>query len=160
MPTIVDPTTDHAAAALPDSLGIAVDDVAALRGAVLILARRLRHQQAGDELSPSEAAVMGRVGRAGPMTPGQLAKSEHVQPPSMTKIIERLEARGFLRRTPDPTDRRQVLVSRTDTGNDFVEQSRAVRTAWLTQQVSKLEPDDQRAIVAATAALTRLAEIA
>ena len=66
------------------------EDIAALRGAVLILARRLRHQQAGDELSPSESAVMGRVGRAGPMTPGQLAKSEHVQPPSMTRIIERL----------------------------------------------------------------------
>lgn len=137
---------------------VAVEDIAALRGAVLILARRLRHQQAGDELSPSEAAVMGRVGRAGPMTPGQLAKSEHVQPPSMTRIIERLEARGFLLRTPDPHDRRQVLVSRTEAGNHFVERSRAVRTAWLTQQVSKLEPDDQRLIAAAAVALTRLAE--
>lgn len=139
---------------------VAVEDIAVLRGAVLILARRLRHQQAGDELSPSEAAVMGRVGRAGPMTPGQLAKFEHVQPPSMTRIIERLEARGFLLRTPDPDDRRQVLVSRTEAGNQFVERSRAVRTAWLTQQVSKLDPDDQRSIVAAAAALTRLAELA
>lgn len=138
---------------------VAVEDVAAVRGAVLILARRLRHQQAGDELSPSEAAVMGRVGRAGPMTPGQLARSEHVQPPSMTRIIERLETRGFLRRTPDPGDRRQVLVSRTDAGNDFVERSRAVRTAWLTQQMAKLEPDDQSSIAAAAAALTRLAEL-
>lgn len=138
---------------------VAVEEVAALRGAVLILARRLRHQQAGDELSPSESAVMGRVGRAGPMTPGQLAKSEHVQPPSMTRIIERLEARGFLRRTPDPDDRRQVLVSRTEAGNDFVERSRAVRTTWLTQQVSKLVPADQKSIAAAAAALTRLAEL-
>jgi DNA-binding MarR family transcriptional regulator len=138
---------------------VPVEDVAALRGAVLILARRLRHQQAGDELSPSEAAVMGRVGRAGPMTPGQLARSEHVQPPSMTRIIERLETRGFLRRTPDPNDRRQVLVSRTDAGNDFVERSRAVRTAWLTQQVARLEPDDQKCLAAAAAALTRLAEL-
>lgn len=135
------------------------DDVAALRGAVLILARRLRHQQAGDELSPSESAVMGRIGRGGPMTPGQLAKSEHVQPPSMTRIIERLEARGFLRRDPDPTDRRQVFVSRTAAGDDFVDRSRAVRTAWLTQQLGKLPADDQRAIATAAAALTRLAEL-
>ena len=135
------------------------EDVAGLRGAVLILARRLRHQQAGDELSPSESAVMGRVGRAGPMTPGQLAKSEHVQPPSMTRIIERLEARGFLRRDPDPTDRRQVFVSRTPAGDDFVERSRAVRTAWLTQQLGKLDPADQAAIAAAASALTRLAEL-
>lgn len=151
--------TTKAARAAAVTPVVPVEDVAALRGAVLILARRLRHQQAGDELSPSEAAVMGRVGRAGPMTPGQLARSEHVQPPSMTRIIERLETRGFLLRTPDPTDRRQVLVSRTDAGNDFVERSRAVRTAWLTQQVSKLEPDDQRVLAAAAAALTRLAEL-
>jgi DNA-binding MarR family transcriptional regulator len=149
---------DRAAGPVSEAPVIAVEDVAALRGAVLILARRLRHQQAGDELSPSEAAVMGRVGRAGPMTPGQLARSEHVQPPSMTRIIERLETRGFLRRTPDPNDRRQVLVSRTEAGNEFVERSRAVRTAWLTGQVAKLEPDDQRLISAAAAALTRLAE--
>ena len=135
------------------------EDIAALRGAVLILARRLRHQQAGDELSPSESAVMGRVGRAGPMTPGQLAKSEHVQPPSMTRIIERLEARGFLQRHPDPDDRRQVLVSRTTAGDDFVQRSRAVRTAWLTQQLGRLDPQDQSAIAAAAAALTRLAEL-
>src|ERR1700710_1098162 len=114
------------------------EEVAALRGAVLILARRLRHQQAGDELSPSESAVMGRIGRAGPMTPGQLARSEHVQPPSMTRIIERLEARGFLRRDPDPADRRQVFVSRTPAGDDFVARSRAVRTAWVTQQLGEL----------------------
>lgn len=149
---------DRAGSSVSEASVIAVEDVAALRGAVLILARRLRHQQAGDELSPSEAAVMGRVGRAGPMTPGQLARSEHVQPPSMTRIIERLETRGFLRRTPDPHDRRQVLVSRTEAGNEFVERSRAVRTAWLTGQVAKLEPDDQRLISAAAAALTRLAE--
>ncbi len=135
------------------------EDVAALRGAVLILARRLRHQQAGDELSPSESAVMGRIGRAGPTTPGQLAKSEHVQPPSMTRIIERLEARGFLRRDPDPSDRRQVLVSRTAAGDDFVERSRAVRTAWLTAQLEQLSPTDQQAISAAASALTRLAEL-
>lgn len=139
---------------------VSSEEVSALRGAVLILARRLRHQQAGDELSPSESAVMGRVGRAGPMTPGQLARSEHVQPPSMTRIIERLEARGFLRRDPHPDDRRQVLVSRTAEGDHFVELSRQVRTAWLSQQVGMLSTQDQKAIARASAALTRLAELA
>jgi DNA-binding MarR family transcriptional regulator len=152
---VVDPATELAAA----NLDISIEDVAALRGAVLILARRLRHQQAGDELSPSEAAVLGRVGRQGPMTPGQLAKSEHVQPPSMTRIIERLEGRGYLRRDPDPADRRQVLVSRTAEGEAFVERSRAVRTAWLTAQVAKLDPADQLLLAAAGKALISLAEM-
>jgi len=135
------------------------DEVAVLRGAVLILGRRLRQQQAGDDLSPSESAVMGRVGAAGPMTPGQLARCEHVQPPSMTRIIERLEARGYLRRDPHPDDRRQVLVSRTPAGDEFVEQSRLVRTAWLAFQLSRLDDADRAVLAAAGPALRRLAEL-
>jgi DNA-binding MarR family transcriptional regulator len=138
--------------------GISIDEISALRGAVLILSRRLRHQLVGDELSPSESAVMARVGRSGPMTPGQLARSEHVQPPSMTRILERLEERGYLRRDPHPDDRRQVVVSRTPAGDAFAEQARAVRTAWLSQQLAKLDPAQQQVIAAATAALTALAE--
>ncbi|SDP11738.1 DNA-binding transcriptional regulator, MarR family [Nakamurella panacisegetis] len=137
---------------------ISMDAISALRGAILILSRRLRHQQAGDELSPSESAVLARIGRSGPMTPGQLARCEHVQPPSMTRIIERLETRGYLRREPDPADRRQILVSRTPAGDEFAAQSRAVRTAWLSRQVGKLDLDQQRALAAAASALTALAD--
>ena len=137
---------------------ISMDDISALRGALLILSRRLRHQQVGDELSPSESAVLARIGRSGPMTPGQLARCEHVQPPSMTRIIERLEARGYLLRQPDPGDRRQILVSRTAAGDEFAARARAVRTAWLSRQLGKLEPEQQRAIAAATSALTALAD--
>ena len=48
---------------------ISMDEISALRGAVLILSRRLRHQLAGDELSPSESAVLARIGRSGPIDP-------------------------------------------------------------------------------------------
>lgn len=136
------------------------DTVTALRAAVLVLARRLRYQVAGDDVpSATELAVLGRIGRCGPMTPGQLARAEHVQPPSMTKVIENLEARGMLRRAPHPTDGRQYLVSRTETAEAFVAASRQLRTAWLASHLAGLPPADQQAIVAAAPALARLAEL-
>jgi DNA-binding MarR family transcriptional regulator len=141
------------------------ETVAALRAAVMVLARRLRYQLAGDQLdggddlSATELAVLGRVGRCGPMTPGQLARAEHVRPPSMTKVIESLEGRGLLRRELHPTDGRQYLVSRTEAAEAFVEASRKLRTAWLADHVGKLSETDQQAIAAATAALGRLAEL-
>jgi DNA-binding MarR family transcriptional regulator len=140
----------------------AVDEetVAVLRAAVLVLARRLRYQVAGDDvLSATELAVLGRIGRCGPMTPGQLAKAEHMQPPSMTKVIESLEGRGMLRREPHPTDGRQYLVSRTETAEVFVEESRQLRTAWLASHLAGLSAPDRRAIAAAAPALARLAEL-
>src|SRR6478752_7884945 len=98
------------------------------------------------------AAVLGRIGRCGPMTPGQLARAEHVQPPSMTKVIESLEARGMLRRDPHPTDGRQYLVSRTEAAEAFVEESRKVRSAWLASHLDLLSDADRRAIAAAAPA--------
>lgn len=136
------------------------ETVAALRAAVLVLARRLRYQVAGDDApSATELAVLGRIGRCGPMTPGQLARAEHVQPPSMTKVIENLEARGMLRRKPHPTDGRQYLVSRTETADAFVAASRQLRTAWLAEHLAGLSTGDQQLIAAAAAALGRLAEL-
>lgn len=130
-----------------------------LRAAVLVLARRLRHQQAGDVLSPGEAAVLGKIVRLGPVTPGQLARIEHVQPPSMTRIIDRLEAHGFITRAADPADGRQVLLSASPAGRTFVEESRALRTAWLAAQFDRLDEADREVITAAADALHRLADL-
>ncbi|HEY5117605.1 MAG TPA: MarR family transcriptional regulator [Nakamurella sp.] len=136
------------------------ETVAALRAAVLVLARRLRYQLAGDDvLSATELAVLGRIGRCGPMTPGQLARAEHVRPPSMTKVIESLEGRGMLSREPHPTDGRQYLVSRTPAAEAFVAASKQLRTAWLASHLAGLSVSDQRAIIAAGPALARLAEL-
>lgn len=139
------------------------DPVSSLRASVLVLARRLRNQQGvgvGDELSATELAVLGRLSRCGPMTPGQLAKGEHVQPPSMTRIVERLETRGLLARGPHPTDGRQVLVSRTEAAGALVMEYRAVRTAWLARHLEQLDSADQQLIAAALPALQKLAELA
>ena len=136
------------------------ETVAVLRAALLVLARRLRYQVAGDDApSATELAVLGRIGRCGPMTPGQLARAEHVRPPSMTKVIESLEGRGMLRREPHPTDGRQYLVSRTETADAFVAASRQLRNAWLASHLDGLSVADQQVIAAAAPALARLAEL-
>jgi len=135
------------------------ETVAALRAAVLVLARRLRQQVADDDLSATDIAVLGRIGRCGPMTPGQLARAEHVQPPSMTKVIERLEGRGMLHREPHPTDGRQYLVSRTELAETFVNESRKLRTAWLANHLAGLTAAEQQTLAAAAPALSKLAEM-
>lgn len=130
-----------------------------LRAAVIVLARRMRSQQADGELSPSETAVLGRIGRMQPVTPAVLARCEHVQPPSMTRILDHLTTRGLVRRDRDPADQRQVLISRTPEGDDLVHQIRQLRTAWLAAQFDRLDRTDRDAIKAAAGALQRLAEL-
>lgn len=130
-----------------------------LRAAVIVLSRRMRSQQTEGELSPSETAVLGRIGRMQPVTPAALARCEHVQPPSMKRILDRLTSRGLVRRDRDPADQRQVLISRTPDGDELVRKIRQQRTAWLSAQFARLDRADRDLISAAAGALQRLAEL-
>jgi DNA-binding MarR family transcriptional regulator len=46
----------------------------------------------------------------GPMTAGRLAERARVSPGAMTALLDRLEAKGYARRTRDTEDRRRILV--------------------------------------------------
>jgi DNA-binding MarR family transcriptional regulator len=52
----------------------------------------------------------------GPMTMGELAESQGVDPPNATIIVDKLENRGLVRRTPHPEGNRRKLVTLTDDG--------------------------------------------
>lgn len=46
----------------------------------------------------------------GPQTPSAIARHVRLTPAAVTTLIDRLERRGFVRRKPDPRDRRKVWV--------------------------------------------------
>ncbi|WP_030268881.1 MarR family winged helix-turn-helix transcriptional regulator [Streptomyces sp. NRRL B-24484] len=138
------------------------DDLAAvsqLRSSTMRLARRLRHQRVEESLSPTEMGVLGTLARCGKATPGELARREHVQPPSMTRIIAMLEEKGLVRREPHPDDRRQVVVSSTEQAEAILAESRWRRNAWLAELAEGLSEEEWALIRAAAPALYRLAHL-
>src|SRR3954447_13531511 len=73
------------------------------------LARELR-RQADAGLSPSQLSALVSIERHGPMTLGALADHERVAPPSITKVVTKLEGLGLVSRHVDDDDRRIVRV--------------------------------------------------
>lgn len=130
-----------------------------LRGAVMRLSRRLRHQRVDETLSPTEMSVLGTLTRCGSATPGELARKEHVQPPSMTRIVAMLEAKGLVRREPHPDDRRQVVVSRTEQAEAILIESRAKRNAWLAKLAEGLTEEELAVMRQAAPVLEKLAHL-
>ena len=61
-------------------------------------------------------AALRRVGVENVMTPTQLANVAMLSPGGMTNRLNRLERRGYIRRRPDPHDRRGSLVTLTAAG--------------------------------------------
>jgi DNA-binding MarR family transcriptional regulator len=138
------------------------DDRAAvnsLRSAVMRLSRRLRHQRVDETLSPTEMSVLGTLARCGTATPGELARKEHVQPPSMTRIVAMLEAKGLVRRDPHPDDRRQVVVRQTEQAEAMLIESRRRRNAWLSQLTERLTDEERAVLRAAAPVLEKLAQL-
>jgi DNA-binding MarR family transcriptional regulator len=147
---------------MPDLSQGKEDDVAAvnaLRSGVMRLSRRLKHQRVDESLSPAEMSVLGTLFRCGPATPGELARREHVQPPSMTRIVALLEAKGLVRLEPHHEDRRQKVVSQTEQAEAMLEQSRRKRNAWLAELAGKLTDEEWARLKAAAPVLEKLADL-
>lgn len=133
-----------------------VSDVAARLGnAATRLARLLRQQDSG-QLSPTTRATIGTIARRGPITLGELAAHEQVAPPTITKVVARLEAAGLVQRQRDPADRRVHRVVLSEAGRRQLETDRKRRRAWLATHISRLPAGDAEALADALDALERL----
>ncbi|EST39398.1 MarR family transcriptional regulator [Streptomycetaceae bacterium MP113-05] len=133
--------------------------VNALRSAVMRLSRRLRHQRVDESLSPTEMSVLGTLARCGSATPSELARKEHVQPPSMTRIVAMLESKGLARQEPHPEDRRQKVVTQTEQAESMLAASRTKRNAWLAELAGGLDEDEWARLREAAPVLEKLAHL-
>ena len=66
-------------------------------------------------------AALRRVGSPYELSPGRLLRETLVTSGTMTNRVDRLAARGFVERYPDPDDRRGVLVRLTADGKHAVD---------------------------------------
>src|SRR4051794_39767192 len=129
-----------------------------LRLTVARLARRVRQEgtSAGDDLTASRLAALTTTEALGPITLGELAAIEQVQPPSMTRIVSRLEEGGLVERQVDESDRRIVRVYVTPEGKRLLAQARTKRDEFLAQRVARLADEERELLERAIPVLEKL----
>lgn len=131
---------------------------ARLRLAVVRLTRRLRAQRETDAVvTLTQLSALASLHRHGPMSAGELATKERVQPPSMTRVIGALADLGFVDRSPHPTDGRQTVVSLTDAGRSYVDADISARERWLDGKLAELSDDDRVLLCRAAEIIDRMA---
>jgi DNA-binding MarR family transcriptional regulator len=141
---------------MPDSPD-AIRAAGELRAVLGQLMRRLRSENTRPQ---SQLSVLSRLDRGGPQTTSGLAAAEQMRPQSMAEVVAELQADGFVDRTPDTGDRRQLLVELTREGKDFIRRERRRREDWLSQAITeKFSPREQAVLAEAAALLRRLAEL-
>lgn len=82
--------------------------------------QRWLHRRTGTSLSPNETHLLGHLQKAGPQRMSALASWQNVDKSTMTMQVKTLLERGFVQRSPDPEDRRAVIVELTDAGGEVL----------------------------------------
>jgi DNA-binding MarR family transcriptional regulator len=95
--------------------------------------RRMMEKTLGDfGLTFGEWSVLAHLRRIGAphrRSPGQLAEHAGLSSGAMTNRLDRLEEAGFVRRLPDPDDRRSIQVELTDEGHRLIDESIGAQAA-------------------------------
>ena len=129
-----------------------------LRVAVGRASRRIRAERGEAGLPDNQYSVLLWIEKRGPLTPGQLAELERIQPPSMTRTVNCLADAGLVSKEAHPTDGRAVVVSLTDSGRGEIAETRRRRDTWLAKHLATLTPDERAHLAAAADILRRLAD--
>jgi DNA-binding MarR family transcriptional regulator len=104
-----------------------------LADAFWTVARRLRGTSretlAPLDVTPSQARALRMLGHHESLRLSELSQALRIAPRSATEVVDALEERGLVHRSPDPDDRRAVLVARTEAGEAMAEAMRQARRA-------------------------------
>jgi DNA-binding MarR family transcriptional regulator len=104
------------------------------------LNRRLRPP--ADALTHIALSALASIDRLGEVRPGDLARTEGIAAPGMTRLIGELEGRGLVSRSADPDDGRSQLIRLTPSGVEAVAQARRERAQGVAAILEDLSPED------------------
>ncbi len=95
----------------------------------------------------SDFAVLELLLHKGPQPVNRIGRKVLLASGSITAAIDRLEARGLLRRATDPGDLRARIVNLTKSGRRLAEQAFAKHAADMEETMAVLRPREREEIV-------------
>jgi DNA-binding MarR family transcriptional regulator len=130
---------------------VADDDIGQV-GELLVRVARLQREQwrealAPWDLSPSQARALHVLVERDGARVSELAEALHIAARSATEVADGLEERGLVERTPDPRDRRAVLLRPTEAGRNLRAEVERARTANTRALFARLPAEDRADLV-------------
>ena len=130
---------------------------ARLHGAALRLLRALRPADDGSGLSAQRQSALATIAARGPLSLAALAAAEQVKPPTMSRVVEALVARGLVSRTARDGDRRSVAIAASPAGGQLLADGRDQRVALLAARLATLADSERRALARGVEILEQIA---
>jgi DNA-binding MarR family transcriptional regulator len=133
-------------------------DAHALRMALVRLQRRLRAARTDISIGLSAFSALACIYQYGPLSAGELAARERLQPQSLTRTLARLEEEKFISRAKDKSDLRRARLLIAPKGKAFLRRNGLDQEAWLTHAMTQALSEPERAMLRiATQLIDRIA---
>src|SRR5450432_2889816 len=129
------------------------DGVTRLRRVIGKLARQLNSSSTEEGLTPTQASVLGLVVFRGPVSLGELAGLEGLNPTMLSRVVGKLQSMDLIRRIHDPSDLRAASVEATAAGRETDRRVKAQRAAVVSRCIALLDDPQEVALAAALEAL-------
>lgn len=136
--------------------GFDTDAATRLRRVISKLARSMNESASSEELTPTQASVLGVVVARGPIRISAVAELEGVNPTMLSRVMGLLEQKGLIERSSATSDQRGVVAEATVEGREKSKRILERRTAILLTVVELLPEETATALVAALPALEEL----
>lgn len=137
------------------SLGRVLDFMRLLWAVEHGLTRVSRRMERTAGITGPQRMVVRLVGQHPGISAGDLARTLHVHPSTLTEVLKRLTDRGVLERAQDPADARRALFRLTRRGLELDAQRRGTGESRVRVALASLSDQD---LAAAARVLARLAQ--
>lgn len=126
-----------------------------LHSAAIHLLRRLRISDRASGIGPAQLSALSVLVFAGPRSLGELAETEQVRPPTMSRIVSGLQRAGLVRRLATQ-DKRRMLLQATSKGTTMVQEGRKRRVQSLARALRSLNESEFRRLLPLIEILERI----
>ena len=127
-----------------------------LHSAAIHLLRRLRREDTAIGLAPARLSALSVLVFGGPTSLTRLASVEQVKAPTMTKVVQALEAEGLVRRESNLQDKRGTVLAATAKGRRIMEEGRRRRVEQLAIELAGLPAADRATLRKAAGILEKI----
>jgi DNA-binding MarR family transcriptional regulator len=130
-----------------------------VRTEVSRLAYHLRTPATRSGITPTRLTALSALTRyPDGVRQGDLAELMNISAPSMTRLVEILDAAGWVERRRDPEDQRCLLIVLSPVGQKTLDTLRDESASQLSEELADLTPDERTTLAAAVPVLRRLAD--
>ena len=129
----------------------------ALHRAAIGLLRGIKIADQETGISPPRLSALSVLVFGGPRSLASLANAEGVKPPTMSKLVAELESLGLVDKSPDPEDKRGLIIAATSKGRKVMLAGRDRRLALLKRKLERLNAREVARLADAAPVLLKIA---